>query len=72
MVIPNALFKIVIRETENNDCNLEALSFIYNQDKETKENSPCQHKKYLVSIDEIEKRASIKFLTQIKENSSHM
>lgn len=61
--VPDAFYKIVIRETSNG--KLDALAFIY---KHKEVNGKYNHKNYLVRISDIEKLTGIKFLTALPRN----
>ena len=58
--IPDKLFKIVIRETEDPN-RPEVLAFAYPQD--VGKSNPYDHRPYLFSVDDIEKKTGLDFLT---------
>ena len=64
VAIPDAFFKIVIKE--NGDINKpDILAFIYPQDTERKDKN---HVTYLVSVDEIERKTGLDFLTILPDS----
>jgi DNA/RNA endonuclease G (NUC1) len=66
IAVPDALFKIVVRET---DANLKTLAFIYDQDvaKRTGD-QPYDHKPHAVSINQIEKLTGFDFVLPDADN----
>jgi len=66
IAIPDALFKIVIKESDNHD-RPDVLAFIYPQIGPGYNKSPYDHEKYLVSVDEIEEATGLDFLTKLPE-----
>ena len=69
VAIPDALFKIVIKEQDNGF--LDTLAFIYPQVgpgyTAKKDELRKQHKRFLTSIDEIEKMTGLDFLTDLND-----
>jgi hypothetical protein len=63
IAIPDALFKIVVRETESGP---SVLAFIYPQNVPS--GSPYDHLRYAVSIDEIEEFTGRDFLASVPDN----
>lgn len=59
IAVPDAFFKIIVREIEG---ELDVLSFIFPQDTHRKDKD---HLKYAVSVDEIEERTGLEFFTSL-------
>ena len=66
IAIPDALFKIVIRDTDNSD-QPAVLAFIYPQD--VTERAPYNHTPYLRSVDTVERKTGLDFLTALPDTS---
>jgi DNA/RNA endonuclease G (NUC1) len=64
IAIPDALFKIVIKES-GNQSRPDVLAFIYPQTGRGYRRGPFDHTKYLKSVAEIEKRTGLVFLTTL-------
>ena len=64
IAIPDKLFKIVIRETSD-PSRPEVLAFIYPQD--VAKGSPYDHRPYLTTVDAIEKKTGLDFLTVLPD-----
>lgn len=62
--IPEALFKIVIRETEDPD-RPEVLAFIYPQN--VAKGAPYDHGPYITTVDAIEEKTGLDFLTVLPD-----
>ncbi len=65
VAIPDALFKIVIKE--NSDSSFESLAFIYPQSHNLYSQTPYKHREFLVTIDEIETKTGLDFLTVLDD-----
>lgn len=63
IAIPDRLFKIVIKES--GDGSIDTLAFIYPQD--APRGAPYDHKPYMTSIDFIEKKTGLDFLTTLPD-----
>jgi len=61
VAVPDAFFKIVVREGTTPE-KPEVLAFIYPQDTERKDK---EHGKYLMSVDEVEKRTGLDFFMSL-------
>ena len=67
IAIPNALFKIVVKEST--DANRPSvLAFIYPQTGPGYNKGPFDHLMYLVSVDEVEERTRLDFLTALPDS----
>lgn len=64
VAIPDALFKIVIRESENPD-RPDVLAFIYPQD--VAKGKPYDHTPFMTTVDVIERKTGIDFLTVLPD-----
>ncbi len=64
VAIPDKLFKIIIRATADSN-RPEVLAFVYPQD--AKRGSPYDHRPYLRSIDFIEQKTGLDFLTSLPD-----
>ena len=64
IAIPDALFKIVVKESDDPG-RPSVLAFIYPQEDNGYENSPYDHTKYLVSVDDVEDVTGLDFLTNL-------
>jgi DNA/RNA endonuclease G (NUC1) len=65
VAVPDAFFKIVIRESD--DINKpHVLAFIYPQDTKR---GDTDHTKYLVSVDEIERKTNLDFFTLLPDDA---
>ncbi|NKB45001.1 MAG: DNA/RNA non-specific endonuclease [Alphaproteobacteria bacterium] len=65
--VPDALFKIVIKESDN-ELQPDVLAFIYPQDDDGYGRKPYNHTQYLVSVDEIEGLTGLDFLTILPDD----
>lgn len=66
IAIPDALFKIVIKESDN-PYRPDVLAFIYPQEGPGFNAGPFEHERYLVSVDEIEAVTGLDFLTVLPD-----
>lgn len=66
IAIPDALFKIVIRVSANPD-RPHVLAFVYPQKGQSYTKSPFSHKKFLKSVDDVEKLTGLDFLTALPD-----
>jgi len=72
VAVPDAFYKMIIRES-NDPKKPHVLAFIYphaiKQSNNRKQRSPKEypHKKFLVSIDEIEKHTGLDFFTNLSD-----
>ena len=64
VAIPDAFFKIVIKESIDSN-KPDVLAFIYPQNTERDDRD---HAKYLVSVDEIEQKTGLNFLTILPDS----
>jgi DNA/RNA endonuclease G (NUC1) len=64
VAVPDALFKIVIREATNAP-GITVLAFIYPQDDKSYAKGPWDHSLWLVSVDEVESLTGLDFLTAL-------
>ena len=64
VAVPDAFFKIVIKESKDIE-RPDILAFIYPHDTPKKDKN---HKRYLVSVDEIETRTGLDFLTILPDD----
>ena len=64
IAIPDALFKIVVKESDDPE-RPDVLAFIYPQEDKGYESSPYDHTKYLVSVDDVEDVTGLNFLTNL-------
>ena len=62
--IPDAFFKIVIKENED---TLDILAFVYTHKAIKKVNRKYQHKDYLTTVDTIERLTGLDFLTDLDD-----
>jgi DNA/RNA endonuclease G (NUC1) len=64
IAIPDFLFKIVIKQRLETD-RIDVLAFVYTQECDdcTSQKGPFDHRKYLVSVREIETRTGLRFFT---------
>lgn len=68
IAIPDALFKIVIKNSDDED-QLDVLAFLYPQIGPTYYGkSPYPHQNYLVSVDDIEELTGLDFLTTLSDD----
>lgn len=67
IAIPDFLFKIVIKQRVETDA-IDMLAFIYAQECEDclSQRGPFDHRKYLVSVREIETRTGLRFFTTLQ------
>lgn len=63
VAIPSALFKIVIRMTQDDTLPVDVMAFIYPQEDEAYSRLPYNHKNFLATINEIEESTGLDFLT---------
>jgi len=68
VAIPDALFKIIVKETENSN-SPDVLAFIYPQIAAGYNTKNYQHERYLTSVDEIEQLTGLNFFTDLSETS---
>ena len=66
--IPDALFKIVIRESDDPD-RPDVLAFIYPQDDPLFDAGDYDHAHFLVSVDRIEEETGLEFLTALPDEA---
>lgn len=66
VAIPEALFKIVIRESNTPD-KLDVLAFVYPQIGAGYYNKEFDHTKFLTSVDEVELMTGLDFLTSVSD-----
>ena len=72
VAIPDALFKIVIKEGEN-PSRPDVLAFIYPQvGAGYYSGKPFDHSRYMTTVDEIEKITGIDFLSALPSTSESM
>ena len=64
IAIPDLLFKIVIKQQRDTD-PIDVLAFVYAQECDdcTSQKGPFDHRKYLVSVREIETQTGLRFFT---------
>ena len=70
IAIPDALFKIVIRETDDPD-RPEVLAFVYKQECEDclSQKGPFDHRKYLTTVSRVEALTGLEFLTSLPKDA---
>jgi len=66
VTIPDRLFKIVIKTSETPD-EIDVLAFYYPQNGRGYSKGSYDHTKYMVSIDWVEKRTKLDFLTSLND-----
>ena len=66
IAIPDALFKIVIKESQNPN-RPDVLAFIYPQEGENYRSGPFDHTEYLISVNGVEARTGLNFLTSLPD-----
>ena len=65
--IPNALFKIVIRKTDDRG-RPKVLAFVYPQDvKKSEKGKPYDHEPFTTTVDAIEAQTGLDFLTELPD-----
>jgi len=67
IAIPDALFKIVIKESQDSN-RPDVLAFIYPQEGENYRRGPFDHAEYLTSVDGVEARTGLDFLTSLADD----
>ena len=67
VAVPDALFKIVIREIDE-EPRIAVLAFIYPQDDLSYTKRPFEHKTWLTTVDRVEKLTGLDFLTAIPKD----
>lgn len=67
IAIPDFLFKIVIKQQQREIDPIDVLAFVYAQECDdcTSQKGPFDHRKYLVSVREIETRSGLRFFTSL-------
>ncbi len=68
IAIPDALFKIVIKESQVPN-RPDVLAFIYPQEGENYRRGPFDHTEYLTSVDGVEARTGLDFLTSLSDDA---
>jgi endonuclease G len=68
IAIPDALFKIVIKESDDNN-RPDVLAFVYPQECEDckSQKGPFDHRKYLTSVKNIEAQTGLNFFTTLPD-----
>lgn len=70
VAIPDALFKIVVRQAGNGE-EPEVLAFLYPQEGEGYAKKPFDHRSRLVSVDSIENATGLDFLTILPDGKEN-
>ena len=65
--VPDALFKVVIKESGNPQ-RPDVLGFVYPQEDATYRRGPYPHEQFLVTLDRIEAMTGLDFLTRLDES----
>jgi len=68
VAIPDAFFKIVIRESDEENGELETLAFLYPQRGYRYREQPHNHQPFLTNIDAIEYFTGLDFLTELEDD----
>lgn len=67
VAVPDAFYKVVVKESQNPN-RPDVLAFMYPHAIKPSDNrKPYKQKKFLVSVDDIEKRTGLDFFTSLSE-----
>lgn len=67
VAVPDALFKLVVRETAEPAAPVEVLAFLYPQEGSGYAKGPFHQKRFLATVDEVERLTGLDFLTALPD-----